>query len=82
LTFGKKYFEGIIVTGDNLKDKFLKITNNVFNANEINLSIFKEHKIDDYDLSLNNLQIIYCGRISKEKNIDEVLECILMLEVL
>jgi glycosyltransferase involved in cell wall biosynthesis len=76
----KKYFEGIIVTGDNLKDKFLKITNNVFNANEINLSIFKEHKIDDYDLSLNNLQIIYCGRISKEKNIDEVLECIIMLE--
>jgi glycosyltransferase involved in cell wall biosynthesis len=76
----KKYFEGIIVTGDNLKDKFLKITNNVFNANEINLSIFKEYKIDDYDLSLNNLQIIYCGRISKEKNIEEILECIVMLE--
>ena len=75
----KKYFEGIIVTGDNLKDKFLKITNHVFNANEINLSIFKEYKIDDYDLSLNNIQIIYCGRISKEKNIDEVLECIMML---
>ena len=108
----KKYFEGIIVTGEKLREKYNNITNNVFNANEIDLSIFKNYKIDNYkinslELNLlkdndledndnlednnnleddNNLEdnikteniinFIYCGRISKEKNIIEICDCL------
>ena len=125
----KKYFEGIIVTGEKLREKYNNITNNVFNANEIDLSIFKNYKIDNYKINsleldllkdndleddiledndlkdnilddndlkdnilekdeeiINNLEdnikkeniinFIYCGRISKEKNIIEICDCL------
>ena len=118
----KKYFEGIIVTGEKLREKYNNITNNVFNANEIDLSIFKNYKIDNYKINSleldllkdnnleqdklekdnleddhklednnnlendNNLEdnikteniinFIYCGRISKEKNIIEICDCL------
>jgi len=117
----KKYFEGIIVTGEKLREKYHNITNNVFNANEIDLSIFKNYKIDNYKINSleldllgdNNIKLdnndnfdnndsilendndndndnleedchkkeniinfIYCGRISKEKNIIEICDCL------
>ena len=116
----KKYFEGIIVTGEKLREKYNNITNNIFNANEIDLSIFKNYKIDNYKINSleldllkdnddklekndkldddnnlednNNLEdddklkddikteniinFIYCGRVSKEKNIIEICECL------
>jgi hypothetical protein len=124
----KKYFEGIIVTGEKLREKYNNITNNVFNANEIDLAIFKNYKIDNYKINSleldllkdndfekldddNNLEdndklekdnlkddkdnlkddndkleddikteniinFIYCGRVSKEKNIIEICECL------
>jgi hypothetical protein len=113
----KKYFEGIIVTGEKLREKYNNITNNVFNANEIDLSIFKNYKIDNYKINSleldllkdnnklendndnleknegdndnleddnleenikteNIINFIYCGRVSKEKNIIEICECL------
>jgi glycosyltransferase involved in cell wall biosynthesis len=73
----KKKFHGIIVTGDKMKEKYTNFTENIFNANEVNLDIFSYYKIDSYDNHFYN--IIYCGRISKEKNIDEFLDCCLLL---
>ena len=73
----KKIFKGIIVTGESLKDKYLSYTDSVFNANEINLDIFHTYKKDSYN---NFFNIIYCGRISKEKNLDELLECCKSIE--
>ena len=72
----KKNFNGIIVTGDKMKDKYNNFTENIFNANEIDLDIFNNTKIDNYN---NNevYNIFFCGRISKEKNIVEVLDCCL-----
>jgi len=76
----KKYFNGIIVTGERMKQKYVKYTDNIFNANEVNLNIFKNYKIDLYENIENTLyNLIYCGRISKEKNIEEILECCLEL---
>ena len=72
----EKIFSGIIVTGEQLKKKYINFTDTVFNANEIDLSIFKSYKIDQYD---SNYNIIFCGRISKEKNIEDVLECCMIL---
>jgi glycosyltransferase involved in cell wall biosynthesis len=73
-----KVFNGIIVTGEKMKNKYINYTDNIFNANEVNLNIFKNYKIDKYtENTLYNL--IYCGRISKEKNIEEILECCLAL---
>ena len=68
-----KIFNGIIVTGEKMKEKYKKLTDNVFNANEVNLDIFNNVKKDTYNSSIYN--IIYCGRIAKEKNIEELLEC-------
>lgn len=73
----KKIFNGIIVTGEKLKTKYSLLTNSVFNANEINLDTFNNIKNDDYDRNFYN--IIYCGRISKEKNIEEIIDCCQML---
>lgn len=73
----RKIFNGIIVTGEKLKDKYYNITSSVFNANEINLDTFNTIKKDDYDRDFYN--IIYCGRISKEKNIEEIIDCCQML---
>lgn len=78
----QKIFNGIIVTGEKIKERYINYTDNIFNANEVNLNIFKNHKIDKYDngyLSVICYNLIYCGRISKEKNIDEILECCLLL---
>ena len=69
----KKIFNGIIVTGEKLKTKYSLVTNLVFNANEINLDTFNNIKKDDYERNFYN--IIYCGRISKEKNIEEIIDC-------
>ena len=69
----KKIFNGIIVTGQLLTTKYLEVTENVFNANEVNLNIFNNIKKDNYDIDYYN--IIYCGRVSKEKNIDEIFTC-------
>ena len=68
-----KTFNGIVVTGEIMKEKYKIFTNSVFNANEINLDTFNLCKVNDY--SDNFYNIIYCGRISKEKNIDEVFSC-------
>jgi len=73
----KKIMTGIIVTGENMKEKYSIYTDRVFNANEVNLDIFKNVKYDLYNKNMFNL--IYCGRISKEKNIEEILECTLKL---
>jgi glycosyltransferase involved in cell wall biosynthesis len=77
----KKIFNGIIVTGEKMKNKYLNYTEYVFNANEVNLDIFNKYKIDNYNSNSNNniYNIIFCGRISKEKNIDEVFDCCIML---
>jgi glycosyltransferase involved in cell wall biosynthesis len=72
----KKNFNGIIVTGDKMKDKYNSFTENIFNANEINLDIFNSTKIDLYN-SDEVYNIFFCGRISKEKNIVEILDCCL-----
>lgn len=73
----KNIFTGIIVTGESLKNKYLKYTNSVFNANEVNLNIFNTVKKDFYINKYFN--IIYTGRIAKEKNIEEVLDCCMIL---
>lgn len=73
----KNIFNGIIVTGEKMKEKYEKYTKSIFNANEINLDIFNISKKDVYNY--NEYNIIYCGRISKEKNIEEVFECCLEL---
>jgi len=73
-----KIFNGIIVTGEQTKQKFIKYSQNIFNANEVNLDIFNKFKVDKYDEG--HLNIIYCGRISKEKNIEEIFECCLEIE--
>lgn len=75
-----KIFDGIIVTGKKMELKYLDYTKNVFNANEIDLSVFNNYKEDIYYNDINNIKntlfnIIYCGRISKEKNIEDVLIC-------
>jgi glycosyltransferase involved in cell wall biosynthesis len=75
-----KQFSGIIVTGDKMVEKYSKFTNSIFNANEINLEIFNNHKIDKYHKSTNTTyNFIYTGRISKEKNILEIFECCMIL---
>ena len=76
-----KNFNGIVVTGENNKNKFITYTDRIFNANEINLDIFKNVKYDTYNTytPYTPYNIIYTGRISKEKNIDEFLEfCVLL----
>ena len=81
----KKIFSGIIVTGDKMKEKYINCTNSIFNANEINLEIFNNHKIDIYDVgqTYNNtiINFIYTGRISKEKNIEEIFSYINYLQI-
>jgi hypothetical protein len=74
----KKKFNGIIVTGEKMKVKYLNYTKFIFNANEVNIDIFNNHKINNYDN--NYFNIIYCGRISKEKNIDEIFDCCLLID--
>ena len=64
-------FDGIIVTGQYTKNNFLKCTKNVFNANELCVDNFNFFKIDKYNLN-DYINFIYCGRISIEKNIDEI----------
>lgn len=73
----KKIFNGIIVTGEKMKEKYSVFSDSVFNANEVNLDIFNSAKVDNYETNFYNF--IYCGRISKEKNIEEVLDCCLAL---
>jgi hypothetical protein len=75
-----KIFNGIIVTGQKMFDKYSYYTDTIFNANEVDLDIFNNYKQDLYNnLSFN---IIFCGRISKEKNIEEILEYFLELDSL
>ncbi len=64
-------FNGIIVTGELMKNKFLPYSKNIFNANELDLSIYNNYKIDKY--KFKQINFIYTGRISKEKNIQESL---------
>jgi glycosyltransferase involved in cell wall biosynthesis len=73
-------FHGLIVTGEHVKERFIKNTKNIFNAAELDLTIYNKLKFDSYKFSKNNpINIIYCGRISKEKNIDEFFECCLKI---
>jgi hypothetical protein len=74
----KKRFNGIIVTGEKMKEKYSNYTECIFNANEVNLDIFNNHKINNYNNNFYN--IIYCGRISKEKNIDEIFDCCMLID--
>jgi glycosyltransferase involved in cell wall biosynthesis len=69
----KKYFQGIIVTGGYMEHKFKKYSEYVFNANELCTSNFKNFKIDNYQ-EKDVLNFIYCGRVSIEKNIDELFD--------
>jgi len=74
-----KIFYGLITTGTHIKNRFNKNTR-IFNAAELNLNIYDKLKIDTYYLEDNSrLNIIYCGRISKEKNIEEIFECLLKI---
>jgi 1,2-diacylglycerol 3-alpha-glucosyltransferase len=75
-----KVFDGIVVTGKKMELKYSEYTKNIFNANELDLTIFQNHKEDIHYSDINNIKnihfnIIFCGRISKEKNIEEVLIC-------
>lgn len=70
-----KIFQGIIVTGEKMRNKYSDFSNNIFNANEISLEIFNNIKKDNYDNNFFN--IIYCGRVCKEKNIEEIFDCCL-----
>jgi len=74
----KKKFNGIIVTGEKMQKKYSNYTESIFNANEVNLDIFNNSKYDIYDNNFYN--IIYCGRISKEKNVDEIFECCMLID--
>ncbi len=73
-----KTFTGIIVTGENMKERYRRSTEAIFNANEVSFDIFKTHKIDTYD-SKSLINIIYTGRVSKEKNLEEFFDCALEL---
>lgn len=64
-------FNGIIATGEYTCKKFLDYTKNIFNANELCIDNFNNSKIDLYKKG-DILNFIYCGRISIEKNIDEI----------
>lgn len=75
-----KIFTGIIVTGKKMFDKYSIYTDLVFNANEVDINIFNTPKEDLY--SFKELNIIFCGRISKEKNIEEIIECCFQLYLL
>lgn len=68
-----KIFNGIIVTGEYTKNKFLKYTEQVFNANELCVDNFNFLKIDKYSKG-EIINFIYCGRVSIEKNIDEIFD--------
>jgi len=68
-----KIFNGIIVTGEYTKNKFLKYTEQVYNANELCIDNFNFLKIDKYNKG-ENINFIYCGRVSIEKNIDEIFD--------
>jgi glycosyltransferase involved in cell wall biosynthesis len=71
----KKIFNGIIVTGSKMLLKYSNYTDSIFNANEVDLNIFNNPIYNIYNYTLDNkFNIIYCGRISKEKNIDDFLE--------
>jgi glycosyltransferase involved in cell wall biosynthesis len=71
-----KLFNGIIVTGKKMVLKYSAFTQSVFNANEVDLNVFNNIKNESYNIESNNIfNVIYCGRISKEKNIDDFLEC-------
>ena len=70
-------FDGIIVTGKITKNKFKDYTKNIFNANELCIDNFNYFKVDNY---IGNLNFIYCGRISKEKNINYLLNLLIKLE--
>ncbi len=61
-------FYGIIVTGKTMIEKYKHFTPNLFNANELDLSIYHKPKYDTYYSKKINL--IYTGRISHEKNIN------------
>jgi len=71
----KKKFDGMIVTGEKMREKYLKYTDRVFNANEVNLDIFRQYNIKNNFNKKKEINIVYCGRLSKEKNIEEVFEC-------
>ena len=85
-----KIFNGIIVTGEKMKAKYSEYS--VFNANEVNLDIFNNvvkntynnvQKEKSHSLESNNKEyynIIYCGRVAQEKNIDEILDCCIELK--
>lgn len=68
----KKIFEGIIVTGKKMVERYQPFTSNIFNANELDLSIYNSSKLDIYESS-QNFNWFYTGRISREKNIELIL---------
>ncbi len=71
-----KLFNGIIVTGNKMVLKYKDYTESIFNANEVNLQLYSNMKSESWNTMLDNVfNVIYCGRVSKEKNIDEFLEC-------
>lgn len=68
----KNIFDGLICTGPLTKKEFLEYNLNIFNANEICLENF-----DYCELNRENkkeINFIYTGRISIEKNIDFLIE--------
>ncbi len=68
----EKKFEGIIVTGQKMVERYQPYTSNIFNANELDLSIYGSYKIDRYDDErVSNW--FYTGRISREKNVELII---------
>lgn len=97
----KKIFHGIVVTGSLMMYKFSPYTSHLFNANEIDLSIYHKYKFDLCDGIPNSLHEIssqvltqdflkknekvsmhgfYCGRMSREKNIDMIPSYLFLLQ--
>ncbi len=75
-----KDFSGIIVTGQNMVNKYSQFTTNIINVNELDISIFNNFKFDNYLPHHNHFNFIYTGRISKEKNIDLFLSILPLLQ--
>jgi glycosyltransferase involved in cell wall biosynthesis len=71
-------FSGIIVTGKKMEKKYLHYTSNIINVNELDVSIFNSFKFNNYHPSI--FHFIYTGRISKEKNIDFLLNLLPYIE--
>ena len=76
----KKIFYGIVITGTLMMHKFSPYTPHLFNANEIDLSVYHKYKFDLCDGIPDQFHCFYCGRMSREKNIDLIPSYLFLLQ--